>query len=192
MVVRLSPPMAKTSSQLLGGPHQKWESARKERSRRSDSAAVRDRKRSIRVGYGLEPILPDGKVGVWREAVPHRRGRPDGAVSLLTWRIADVIAKDAGVEITTSQLAALIPPPHQTELSPARLRDYQCHHRAGCSYIAALFYMFLFEGSRWFQRWRRRMGRRRWLWGWWRRFLMVSVVAVPVAAVPTGAAVQQE
>jgi hypothetical protein len=52
--------------------------------------------------------------------------------------------------------------------------------------------MFLFEGSRWFQRWRRRMGRRRWLWGWWRRFLMVSVVAVPVAAVPTGAAVQQE
>ncbi|HST11351.1 MAG TPA: TPM domain-containing protein, partial [Terriglobales bacterium] len=67
--------------------------------------AVQDRKYYINVGYGLEPILPDGKVGGFgREAVPYlQRGDYDGAVSLLTSRIVDVITKDAGVEITTSQ-----------------------------------------------------------------------------------------
>ena len=57
------------------------------------------------MGYGLEPILPDGKVGGFgREAVPYlKRGDYDGAVSLLASRVVDVIAKDARVEITTSQ-----------------------------------------------------------------------------------------
>ena len=47
--------------------------------------AVQDRKYFINVGYGLEPILPDGKVGGFgREAVPYlKRGDYDGAVSLL-------------------------------------------------------------------------------------------------------------
>jgi uncharacterized protein len=67
--------------------------------------AVQDRHYYINVGYGLEGILPDGKVGGFgREAVPYlKRGDYDGAVSLLTSRVVDVIAKDAGVEITTSQ-----------------------------------------------------------------------------------------
>jgi uncharacterized protein len=88
--------------------------------------AVEDRKRSIRVGYGLEPILPDGKVGGFgREAVPYlQRGDYDGAVSLLVSRVVDVIAKDAGVEITTSQprrIEPLTSSPRQTELSPGAI-----------------------------------------------------------------------
>lgn len=73
--------------------------------------AVQDRKYWTTVGYGLEPILPDGKVGGFgREAVPYlKRGDYDGAVSLLTSRVIDVIAKDAGVEITTSEPRRIMP-----------------------------------------------------------------------------------
>ncbi len=64
--------------------------------------AVQDRKYRIEVGYGLEPILTDGKVGGFgREAVPLlRQGDYGGAVSLMTSRVADVIAQDAGIELT--------------------------------------------------------------------------------------------
>ena len=38
--------------------------------------AVKDHKRRIEIGYGLEGILPDGKVGdIGREMVPYLRGR---------------------------------------------------------------------------------------------------------------------
>jgi uncharacterized protein len=64
--------------------------------------AVQDRKYRIEVGYGLEPILTDGKVGgIGREAVPLlRQNDYNGAVSLMTSRVADVIAQDAGIELT--------------------------------------------------------------------------------------------
>jgi len=63
--------------------------------------ATQDRKYWIAVGYGLEPILPDGKVGGFgREAVPLlRSGDYAGAVTLMTSRVAEVIAKDAGVTL---------------------------------------------------------------------------------------------
>lgn len=63
--------------------------------------AVQDRKYWTSVGYGLEPILPDGKVGGFgREAVPFlRAGDYAGAVTLMTSRVAEVIAKDAGVAL---------------------------------------------------------------------------------------------
>lgn len=63
--------------------------------------AVHDRSYRIEVGYGLEPILPDGKVGGFgREAVPLlRRNDYGGAVSLMTSRVADVIAQDAGIQL---------------------------------------------------------------------------------------------
>jgi len=63
--------------------------------------AVADRKYYINTGYGLEGILPDGKVGGFgREAVPLlRQNDYNGALLLLTSRIADVIAQDAGVKI---------------------------------------------------------------------------------------------
>ena len=71
--------------------------------------AVNDHKYWTQVGYGLEPILPDGKVGGFgREAVPIlRQGNYDAAVLLMTRRIADVIAQDAGVTLSG------VPPPMQ-------------------------------------------------------------------------------
>src|SRR2546426_9675356 len=74
--------------------------------------AVKDRKYRIEVGYGLEPILPDGKVGGFgREAVPQlRQNDYNGAVLLLTSRVANVIAQDAGVQLTGAQARAPTPP----------------------------------------------------------------------------------
>jgi uncharacterized protein len=63
--------------------------------------ATQDRKYWTTVGYGLEPILPDGKVGGFgREMVPIlRTGNYGAAVTLLTSRVAAVIAQDAGVTL---------------------------------------------------------------------------------------------
>ncbi len=63
--------------------------------------ATQDRKRFIQTGYGVEAILPDGKVGGFgREAVPLlQSGDYSGAVTLLTTRVATVIAQDAGVTL---------------------------------------------------------------------------------------------
>jgi uncharacterized protein len=63
--------------------------------------AVDDHKYRFEVGYGLEPILPDGKVGGFgREAVPYlRQGNYDGAILLVTRRVADTIAADRGVTL---------------------------------------------------------------------------------------------
>jgi uncharacterized protein len=60
-----------------------------------------DHKYWTTVGYGLEPILPDGKVGGFgREMVPLLRGGDyAGAVTLMTARVASVIAQDAGVTL---------------------------------------------------------------------------------------------
>ncbi len=70
--------------------------------------AVQDRKYWTTVGYGLEPILPDGKVGGFgREAVPFlRAGDYAGAVTLMTSRVAEVIARDAGVTLEGAQAPA--------------------------------------------------------------------------------------
>jgi uncharacterized protein len=117
--------------------------------------AVQDRKRSIRVGYGLEAILPDGKVGGFgREAVPYlQRGDYDGAVSLLMSRIVDVIAQDAGVQITTTQPRRIQPierPAHNNELSPGAivaLVILLIIVLAIPPLRRLLFYMFLFGGG---------------------------------------------
>ena len=74
--------------------------------------AVEDHRYRFEVGYGLEPILPDGKVdGFGREAVPYlREGNYDAAVLLMTRRVADVIAKDRGVILT---VGTSLPPPRK-------------------------------------------------------------------------------
>jgi len=66
--------------------------------------APTDRKYRVEVGYGLEPILPDGKVGGFgREMAPLlQRNDYDGAVTLITERIASVIAADRGVTLETA------------------------------------------------------------------------------------------
>jgi uncharacterized protein len=65
--------------------------------------AIKDHRARIEVGYGLEPILPDGKVGSFqREAIPlMREGNYSGALLLVTNRVAGVIAQDAGIQIPT-------------------------------------------------------------------------------------------
>ncbi|MBZ5695043.1 MAG: TPM domain-containing protein [Acidobacteriia bacterium] len=66
--------------------------------------APNDHKYWTSVGYGLESILPDGKVGGYgREAVPYFRNNDyDAAVFLMTRRVADVIAADRGITLSGS------------------------------------------------------------------------------------------
>ena len=116
--------------------------------------AVQDRKYWTTVGYGLEPILPDGKVGGFgREAVPYlKNGDYNGAISLLTSRVIDAIAKDTGVEITTSQPRRIQPltSPHETELSPGAIIGIVVVIiivLAVPPLRRLLFYMFLFGGG---------------------------------------------
>lgn len=67
--------------------------------------AIKDHQARIEVGYGLEPILTDGKVGSFqREAIPlMRSGDYSQALLLVTRRVADAIAQDAGVQLTGAQ-----------------------------------------------------------------------------------------
>ena len=76
--------------------------------------APTEHKYRFEVGYGLEEILPDGKVGGFgREAVPLlRQNNYDAAVLLMTQRVASVIAADKGV--TLDALSGVAPPPAQS------------------------------------------------------------------------------
>ena len=64
--------------------------------------AVDDHKRRIEVGYGLEGILNDAKLGdIGREMVPSLRANDfDGAVTQAVGEVAQVIAADAKVTLT--------------------------------------------------------------------------------------------
>ncbi len=77
--------------------------------------ATEDHKYWTTVGYGLEPILPDGKVGGFgREMVPIlRTGNYAAAVTLITTRVAKVIADDAGIQLTNLQPEAPVEPDNQ-------------------------------------------------------------------------------
>jgi uncharacterized protein len=82
--------------------------------------APNDRRYRFEVGYGLEPILPDGLVGDFgRQARPLLgAGNYSGALLLMTQRVAAVIAKDRGV--TLSSLAGQpVPSGNEGETSPA-------------------------------------------------------------------------
>ena len=74
--------------------------------------AVDDHKYWVEVGYGLEPILNDAKVGDFgREMVPFlKRGDYNSGVLLLTQRVAAVIAQDRGLKL----------PPQTPIQAPAR------------------------------------------------------------------------
>jgi uncharacterized protein len=76
--------------------------------------AVDDHKRRIDVGYGLEGILPDGKVGdIGREMVPQLRANDfDGAVTQAVGELAQVIAADAKVTLEDQPQLAQPQPVH--------------------------------------------------------------------------------
>ncbi len=65
---------------------------------------IQDHRARIEVGYGLEPILPDGKTGGFqREAIPLMRAEQyNQALLLVTSRVAQVIADDAGIQLTNA------------------------------------------------------------------------------------------
>ncbi len=65
--------------------------------------AVQDKKYRIEVGYGLEGLLPDSRVGtIGRQfLVPYfRRGDYGGGITQAALTLAGIIASDAGVTIT--------------------------------------------------------------------------------------------
>jgi uncharacterized protein len=95
-----------------------------------------DRKYFTLVGYGLEPILPDGKVGGFgREAVPLlKAGSNDAAIMLLTRRVADVIAQDAGVTLSGQPL----PPPRRAR------DDGDSTSGLGSLILLGLFILFIY------------------------------------------------
>jgi len=75
--------------------------------------AVGDHKYWIEVGYGLEPILPDGKVGGFgRDMVPLlRQGNYNSAALQMASQIAEVIAQDSHVSLDSlAQSHAAAPP----------------------------------------------------------------------------------
>ncbi len=78
--------------------------------------AIDDHQYWIEVGYGLEGILPDGKVGdIGRLMVPAlKAGDYNGAVATGLTQVAQVIATDAGATLTDAD-----PDPDQ-EMVPAR------------------------------------------------------------------------
>lgn len=99
--------------------------------------SIGDRKYSFATGYGLEPILPDGKLGGFgREAVPFlKAGDYGSAMLLITRRIADVIAQDAGVTLSGQPL----PAPRQ-----AANDDGNAGSGMGSLLLLGLFIFFIF------------------------------------------------
>jgi len=67
-----------------------------------------DRKYRVEVGYGLEPILPDGKVGDFgRAMIPDlRRNDYSGGLLYITTQIAQVIAADSHVTLASAPALA--------------------------------------------------------------------------------------
>ena len=96
--------------------------------------APNEHKYRFEVGYGLEEILPDGKVGGFgREAVPLlRQNNYDAAVLLVTQRVASVIATDKGV--TLDSLSG-VPPP--------RAQSHRTSSGSGVSLNGIIFGIFI-------------------------------------------------
>jgi uncharacterized protein len=93
--------------------------------------AVKDRKRFISTGYGLESILPDATVSViGRQMVPMLRNNDfDGAMTLAVGQISQIIAKDAGVTLTP--------------LTRQQRRPQQVHLTLGQLVLFGLFLLFV-------------------------------------------------
>ena len=99
--------------------------------------ATDDHKYWVEVGYGLEPILNDARVGDFgREMVPFlKRGDYNSGVLLLTQRVAAVIAKDRGIQL-----------PPQTPIeapAPAPRRHSEDQFPVGLIFFLVIFAFFI-------------------------------------------------
>ncbi len=99
--------------------------------------AINDHQRRIEVGYGLEGILNDAKLGdIGRAMVPDLRANDfDGAVMLAVGEIAQDIAADA--HITLDETAPPLPAADQ----PAR------HHGSALAKLVLLLIILIFFGG---------------------------------------------
>jgi uncharacterized protein len=97
--------------------------------------AVNDHKYRIEVGYGLEGILPDGKVGdIGRAMVPDLRSNDfDGAMTLAVGEVAQVIAADAHVTLNQDE--------------PVQQLAQPVHHGAGLDKLILLIILLFFFGG---------------------------------------------
>jgi uncharacterized protein len=107
--------------------------------------APSDRKYRIEVGYGLEGILPDGRVGdIGRQMVPYlQQNNYDAAVTMAVQQIAGVIATDAGVTIDMGprRVPAYAPVPQGRPLTLGEVVVL------GVVLLAVIFFMARFGGS---------------------------------------------
>ena len=105
--------------------------------------ATSDRKYRIEVGYGLEGILPDGRVGdIGRAIVPYlQQNNYDAAVTLAVQQIAGVIAADAGVTLTTTSRPAYAPAPQARPLTLGEVVVL------GIVLLLVIFFLARFGGS---------------------------------------------
>lgn len=100
--------------------------------------SVEDHQRRIEVGYGLEGILPDGKVGdIGRSAVPYlRKNDFDDAVLTEVNQVAQVIAADAHVSLS------------EQEPAPQPMAPRHAHRSSPLGgFILLIILMMLFGGS---------------------------------------------
>jgi uncharacterized protein len=106
--------------------------------------APADRKYRIEVGYGLEGILPDGRVGdIGRQMVPYlRQNNYDAAVTLAVRQIAGVIAADAGVTLSTGSGRG--PPVPAPQPRPLTLGEVVV---LGIVLLLVIFFLARFGGS---------------------------------------------
>jgi uncharacterized protein len=98
--------------------------------------AVGDHKYRIDVGYGLEGILNDAKIGdIGRGMIPYLRASDyDSAVTSAVGQVANVIAADANVTLTNEPVPAEEPAPRE-------------QHGAGFGKVIFLIILLLFFGG---------------------------------------------
>jgi uncharacterized protein len=105
--------------------------------------ATDDRKYRFEVGYGLEGILPDGRVGtIGRQMVPYLQQKDyDSAITLAVQQVASVIAADAGVTLNTAPRTYARTAPQPVQLTLGQLVVL------GIILLLVIFFLARFGGS---------------------------------------------
>jgi uncharacterized protein len=105
--------------------------------------ATDDRQYRTEVGYGLEGILPDGRVGdIGRAMVPYlQQNNFDGAVTMAVRQIAGIIAADAGVTLNTGPRPTYAPAPQARPLTLGEVVVL------GIVLLLVIFFLARFGGS---------------------------------------------
>ena len=111
--------------------------------------AVDDHKYRIDVGYGLEGILNDAKIGdIGRAMVPYLRAADyDSAVLLAVGQLAQVIATDAGVTLENQPEQAVRPVHHRSSAAPFFLFLLIFLFFGGFTLLRVLLFAGLFGGG---------------------------------------------